>query len=121
GRLQVMSDGSDRALATLRAGCYFGEISVLSLGRMGSRRTASVRSVGYSQLLCLARADLWAVLEDHQAARVQLEAIATRRLRAIEQRTTGEVTRSSTDRIQASAVNELGTVDCLRQVAAKKD
>uniref|UniRef100_A0A1I8F8T0 Cyclic nucleotide-binding domain-containing protein n=1 Tax=Macrostomum lignano TaxID=282301 RepID=A0A1I8F8T0_9PLAT len=29
-----------RALATLRAGCYFGEISVLSLGRMGSRRTA---------------------------------------------------------------------------------
>uniref|UniRef100_A0A1I8F7H6 Cyclic nucleotide-binding domain-containing protein n=1 Tax=Macrostomum lignano TaxID=282301 RepID=A0A1I8F7H6_9PLAT len=77
-------------LATLRAGCYFGEISVLSLGRMGSRRTASVRSVGYSQLLCLARADLWAVLEDHPAARVQLEAIATRRLRAIEQRTTGE-------------------------------
>uniref|UniRef100_A0A1I8FMZ1 Cyclic nucleotide-binding domain-containing protein n=1 Tax=Macrostomum lignano TaxID=282301 RepID=A0A1I8FMZ1_9PLAT len=71
-----------RALATLRAGCYFGEISVLSLGRMGSRRTASVRSVGYSQLLCLARADLWAVLEeDHPAARVQLEAIATRRLR----------------------------------------
>uniref|UniRef100_A0A1I8FKA8 Collagen alpha-1(I) chain-like n=1 Tax=Macrostomum lignano TaxID=282301 RepID=A0A1I8FKA8_9PLAT len=76
--------------------------------RMGSRRTASVRSVGYSQLLCLARADLWAVLRTTRRPVCSWKPSRRGGSGAIEQRTTGEVTRSSTDRIQASAVNEPG-------------
>jgi cyclic nucleotide gated channel alpha 3 len=67
-------------LATLRAGSYFGEISVLNLGTAGNRRTASVRSVGYSDLFCLSKQDMWDVLKDYPAARVRLESIACKRL-----------------------------------------
>nr|KAG5690948.1 hypothetical protein BaRGS_027267 [Batillaria attramentaria] len=50
------------------------------MGTAGNRRTASVRSVGYSDLFCLAKKDLWDVLKEYPAARVKLEAIAVKRL-----------------------------------------
>lgn len=53
GKLQVVADNGKTVLATLRAGSYFGEISILNMGPAGNRRTASVRSVGYSDLFCL--------------------------------------------------------------------
>lgn len=53
GKLQVVADNGKTVLATLRAGSYFGEISILNMGTAGNRRTASVRSVGYSDLFCL--------------------------------------------------------------------
>ncbi|XP_054715811.1 cyclic nucleotide-gated cation channel subunit A-like, partial [Uloborus diversus] len=80
GRLQVVTDNGRTVLATLRAGSYFGEISVLNMGTAGNRRTASVRSVGYSDLFCLYKQDMWDVLKDYPAARVRLEAIAVKRL-----------------------------------------
>jgi len=80
GRLQVVSDNNKLVLATLRPGSYFGEISVLNMGNAGNRRTASVRSVGYSDLFCLSKNDLWEVLKDYPSARVRLEAIAIKRL-----------------------------------------
>ena len=46
----------------------------------GNRRTASVRSVGYSDLFVLSKKDMWDVLKDYPAARVRLEAIAVKRL-----------------------------------------
>ena len=46
----------------------------------GNRRTASVRSVGYSDLFVLSKKDMWDVLKEYPAARVRLEAIAARRL-----------------------------------------
>ena len=50
------------------------------MGTAGNRRTASVRSVGYSDLFCLSKNDLWDVLKEYPAARVKLEAVAVKRL-----------------------------------------
>ena len=80
GKLQVISDDGKLVLATLKAGSYFGEISILNMGASGNRRTASVKSVGYSDLFCLSKEDLWEVLKEYPAVRVKLEAIAVRRL-----------------------------------------
>jgi hypothetical protein len=46
----------------------------------GNRRTASVKSVGYSDLFVLSKKDMWDVLKEYPAARVRLEAIAVKRL-----------------------------------------
>eukprot|EP00095_Tigriopus_kingsejongensis_P010287 maker-scaffold474_size162001-snap-gene-0.36 protein:Tk10287 transcript:maker-scaffold474_size162001-snap-gene-0.36-mRNA-1 annotation:"cyclic-nucleotide-gated cation" len=80
GRLEVVADEGKTILATLKAGSYFGEISILNMGTAGNRRTASVRSVGYSDLFVLSKKDMWDVLKDYPAARVRLEAIAVKRL-----------------------------------------
>ncbi|CAK1548488.1 unnamed protein product [Leptosia nina] len=91
GKLQVMGDNGKTVLATLKAGSYFGEISILNMGTAdgtecvddtstGNRRTASVRSVGYSDLFVLSKNDMWDVLKEYPAARVRLEAIAVKRL-----------------------------------------
>uniref|UniRef100_A0A8D8ZIY0 Cyclic nucleotide-gated cation channel alpha-3 n=1 Tax=Cacopsylla melanoneura TaxID=428564 RepID=A0A8D8ZIY0_9HEMI len=80
GRLQVVADNGKTVLATLRAGSYFGEISILNMGTAGNRRTASVRSVGYSDLFVLSKTDMWDVLKEYPAARVRLESIAVKRL-----------------------------------------
>lgn len=80
GRLQVVGDDGKTILATLQPGSYFGEISILDLGYEGNRRTASVRSVGYSDLFVLSKNDLWDVLKEYPTARVRLEEIARKRL-----------------------------------------
>lgn len=80
GRLHVVGDNGKTVLATLKPGSYFGEISILNMGTSGNRRTASVRSVGYSDLFRLSKQDLWDVLKEYPAARVKLEAIAVKRL-----------------------------------------
>ncbi|KOB74754.1 Uncharacterized protein OBRU01_08551, partial [Operophtera brumata] len=80
GKLQVVGDNGKTVLATLKAGSYFGEISILNMGTAGNRRTASVRSVGYSDLFVLSKTDMWDVLKEYPAARVRLEAIAVKRL-----------------------------------------
>ena len=50
------------------------------IGTSGNRRTANVKSVGYSDLFCLSKEDLWEVLREYPAVRVSLEAIAVKRL-----------------------------------------
>ncbi|XP_067630915.1 cyclic nucleotide-gated channel alpha-3 isoform X4 [Eurosta solidaginis] len=80
GRLQVVADNGKTVMASLKAGSYFGEISILNMGTAGNRRTASVRSVGYSDLFVLSKKDMWDVLKEYPAARVKLESIAVKRL-----------------------------------------
>ncbi|KAK2188276.1 hypothetical protein NP493_137g02000 [Ridgeia piscesae] len=77
---QVVTDNGRTTLALLKAGSYFGEISILNMGSAGNRRTASVRSIGYSDLFCLSKEALWEVLKDYPTARVRLESIAVKRL-----------------------------------------
>ncbi|XP_053601496.1 cyclic nucleotide-gated cation channel alpha-3 isoform X5 [Plodia interpunctella] len=84
GKLQVVGDNGKTVLATLKAGSYFGEISILNMGTAGKQLEvelhASVRSVGYSDLFVLSKKDMWDVLKEYPAARVRLEAIAVKRL-----------------------------------------
>ena len=61
--------------------CLRGNTQRLQIFNLpGNRRTASVRSVGYSDLFVLSKKDMWEVLKDYPAARVRLEAIAAKRL-----------------------------------------
>lgn len=67
GSLQVVSDDGQKVFVTLKEGAFFGEISILNIpgSKIGNRRSANVRSVGYSDLLRLTKNDLWQALEDY--------------------------------------------------------
>ncbi|VDD80098.1 unnamed protein product [Mesocestoides corti] len=80
GKLNVLAENENTVLATLGPGSYFGEISILNMGSVGNRRTASVRSLGYSDLFCLSKEDLWEVLNEYPSAREKLEKVALKRL-----------------------------------------
>lgn len=68
-------------VATLQAGNYFGEISLLNLAS-GQKRTADVRSVGYSELLVLSRQDLVSALVEYPNAKRILETCALERIKS---------------------------------------
>ncbi|KAL3310692.1 hypothetical protein Ciccas_010737 [Cichlidogyrus casuarinus] len=85
GKLHVLADDDTTVLATLKPGGYFGEISILNISELGNRRTASVQSVGYSDLYCLAKSDLCDVLKDYPDVRTKLEAVAVKRLKLMKE------------------------------------
>ncbi|CAG2210717.1 CNGA3 [Mytilus edulis] len=71
GQLGVVSDDGKQIFATLREGSVFGEISILNIAgnKHGNRRTANIRSIGYSDLFCLSKDDLWEVLTQYPDAK----------------------------------------------------
>ncbi|XP_033631451.1 cyclic nucleotide-gated cation channel alpha-3-like [Asterias rubens] len=75
GKLQVVGEDGKVVFATLSEGSYFGEISILNVpgSLSGNRRTANVRSVGYSDLFCLSKDDLLDALKEYPDARTILE------------------------------------------------
>nr|XP_054594888.1 cyclic nucleotide-gated cation channel [Nothobranchius furzeri]XP_054594889.1 cyclic nucleotide-gated cation channel [Nothobranchius furzeri] len=75
GHLAVVGDDGLTQLAVLTAGSCFGEISILNISgsKMGNRRTANIRSLGYSDLFCLSKLDLMEALQEFPHARAQLE------------------------------------------------
>jgi cyclic nucleotide gated channel alpha 3 len=66
GKLSVVADDGKTVFVTLGAGSVFGEVSILNIAgnKTGNRRTANVRSVGYSDLFCLSKSDLWDALQE---------------------------------------------------------
>ena len=74
GKLQVVSEDGQKVFVTLTDGAVFGEISVLNIAgnKTGNRRTASVKTVGYSDLFCLTKNDLWEALEEYPDAKMML-------------------------------------------------
>ncbi|XP_076025854.1 cyclic nucleotide-gated cation channel-like [Genypterus blacodes] len=75
GRLAVVGEDGATQFAVLTAGSCFGEISILNISgsKMGNRRTANIRSLGYSDLFCLSKQDLMESLQEFPHARAQLE------------------------------------------------
>lgn len=84
GRVEVVITDSSTAeevvVASLTEGNYFGEISLLRLDEGKNRRSADVRSVGYSELLCLSQKDLMEALEEYPDAKKVLESQGRDRL-----------------------------------------
>ncbi|XP_048840675.1 cyclic nucleotide-gated cation channel-like isoform X1 [Brienomyrus brachyistius] len=75
GRLAVVSDDGVTQFALLTAGSCFGEISILNIqgSKMGNRRTANIRSIGYSDLFCLSKDDLMEAVMEYPDAKKVLE------------------------------------------------
>ncbi len=80
GRLEVLDEEEGEVVREMAHGDYFGEISVLNLGTSQRRRTAFVRSLGYSSLLYLSQSDLIEVLQDYPKTKDILIAKGRKRL-----------------------------------------
>uniref|UniRef100_A0A1I8GAP3 Cyclic nucleotide-binding domain-containing protein n=1 Tax=Macrostomum lignano TaxID=282301 RepID=A0A1I8GAP3_9PLAT len=74
GKLSVVSPDGKTVFVTLGEGSVFGEVSILNIpgNKTGNRRTANVRSDGYSDLFCLSKNDLWEALTEYPDAKVKL-------------------------------------------------
>ncbi|KAI5620136.1 hypothetical protein C0J50_20302, partial [Silurus asotus] len=75
GKLAVVADDGVTEFCVLGDGSYFGEISILSIkgSKAGNRRTANIRSIGYSDLFCLSKDDLMEALTEYPDAKNMLE------------------------------------------------
>ncbi|XP_060717102.1 cyclic nucleotide-gated cation channel alpha-3 [Tachysurus vachellii] len=75
GNLAVVADDGITQFVVLSDGAYFGEISILGIkgSKAGNRRTANIRSVGYSDLFALSKDDLMEALIEYPDAKTVLE------------------------------------------------
>ncbi|XP_069828495.1 cyclic nucleotide-gated channel alpha-3 isoform X2 [Dendropsophus ebraccatus] len=75
GKLAVVADDGVTQFVVLSDGSYFGEISILNIkgSKSGNRRTANIRSIGYSDLFCLSKDDLMEALTEYPEAKTVLE------------------------------------------------
>ncbi|XP_054441493.1 cyclic nucleotide-gated cation channel alpha-3 [Pteronotus mesoamericanus] len=75
GKLAVVADDGITQFVVLSDGSYFGEISILNIkgSKSGNRRTANIRSIGYSDLFCLSKDDLMEALTEYPDAKKALE------------------------------------------------
>ncbi|XP_051761494.1 cyclic nucleotide-gated cation channel alpha-4 isoform X2 [Ctenopharyngodon idella] len=75
GKLAVVADDGVTQFAVLGDGNFFGEISILNIkgNKSGNRRTANIRSIGYSDLFSLSKEGLTETLLEYPAAKRLLE------------------------------------------------
>lgn len=78
GILEVISEHG-KVLTTMKAGDFFGEIGILNLDGL-NKRTADVRSVGYSELFSLSREDVLTAMKDYPEAQEILQSLGRKRL-----------------------------------------
>ncbi|XP_059973313.1 cyclic nucleotide-gated cation channel alpha-3 [Mesoplodon densirostris] len=75
GKLAVVAEDGITQFVVLSDGSHFGEISILNIkgSKSGNRRTANIRSLGYSDLFCLSKDDLMQALTEYPEAKKALE------------------------------------------------
>ncbi|CAL1534599.1 unnamed protein product, partial [Lymnaea stagnalis] len=83
GKVEILFPDSEtggmQQVAVMNPGNFFGEISLLKVDAGQNKRTADVRSIGFSELLCLSRRDLMAALTEYPEAKRILEEYARQR------------------------------------------
>ncbi|XP_005106480.3 uncharacterized protein LOC101864547 [Aplysia californica] len=83
GKVEILfpdgESGGMKQVAVMNPGNFFGEISLLKLDDGQNKRTADVRSIGFSELLCLSRRDLMLALTEYPDAKKVLEEYARQR------------------------------------------
>ncbi|CAJ0954316.1 unnamed protein product, partial [Mesorhabditis belari] len=74
GFVEVVNEDGTKVFVRLGEGTVFGELSILNIpgNKNGDRRTANVRSAGYTNLYALKKEDLWEALRDYPDAKVSL-------------------------------------------------
>lgn len=65
GRLQVVTDNGKTVMASLKAGCYFGEISILNMGTAG-KELGKYRSPGGAYKILLYRSNSVNISCEHE-------------------------------------------------------
>ncbi|XP_021352257.1 cyclic nucleotide-gated channel rod photoreceptor subunit alpha-like isoform X2 [Mizuhopecten yessoensis] len=83
GLVEIISE-TGTILTQMGTGDFFGEIGILNLDAGINRRTADVKSVGYSELFGLSREDVLEALKDHPEAEQIIRCYGQRRLKEIE-------------------------------------
>ncbi|GAB1608198.1 hypothetical protein Ahia01_001104000, partial [Argonauta hians] len=83
GVVEIISDRGT-VLTSMSSGDFFGEIGILNLHGGINRRTADVRSLGYSELFVLSREDVLAALKDQPDAESIIREYGEKRLKEIE-------------------------------------
>ncbi|XP_033748682.1 cyclic nucleotide-gated channel rod photoreceptor subunit alpha-like isoform X3 [Pecten maximus] len=79
GLVEIISE-TGTVLTQMGTGDFFGEIGILNLDAGINRRTADVKSVGYSELFGLSREDVLEALKDHPEAETILVEYGRKRL-----------------------------------------
>ncbi|XP_076468279.1 cyclic nucleotide-gated channel alpha-3-like [Babylonia areolata] len=119
GKLSVVADDGHTIFATLSDGSVFGEVSILNIAgnKTGNRRTANVRSIGYSDLFCLSKDALWDALTEYPEAKNKLMEVGRQILKkdnlldeeAVRQETERQVTMDQKMERLESSLDNLST------------
>ncbi|KAI5106925.1 cyclic nucleotide-gated cation channel alpha-4, partial [Silurus meridionalis] len=121
GKLAVVADDGVTQFAVLGEGNFFGEISILNIkgNKSGNRRTANIRSIGYSDLFSLSKEDLTDTLCEFPAAKRLLEEKGRQILTKMGMLETSDEGEEDTEKIEDKLVRIESSLETLQTKLAR--